>query len=938
MTAPQDPPPHQAAFGTPDFHSIVELAAAGLLVVQDGRIAFLNAKAAELLGRKRDALLGTATAALFGDAADLARHRDSLARLLAKPGLSIAHDYRIARPDGSVVHLSVVSRSAAMGGRPAVVTVLHDVSATRRLNDSLSAAESRMGTLMAALADGVFVAQDHRFVFANPALPTMLGYTREEFVGLPFERVLAPEHLDLWVERFDRRVGGGAEPPRAYEINFLHRDGKPVALELVANRTEHDGRPAVLGVLRDIRERKRVAAELAEHREHLEELVERRTAELIEARDRAEAGARAKSVFLANMSHEIRTPMNAIIGLTHLMRRDQPDPVQGERLDKVTDAAQHLLGIINDVLDLSKIESGKLELESIDFSVDTLLSRACALVAGTARSKGLELVIDDGDLPNMLRGDPTRLSQAIVNLLSNAVKFTERGSVTLHGRTLERDTRGARLRFEVRDTGIGVAPERIDQLFSAFEQADSSTTRRFGGSGLGLAITRHLSQLMGGEAGVTSEAGQGSTFWFTVRMPLAAGGPSEARETALAGLHALVVDDLPEARAAFAGMLTQFGLRVQTAASGREALSLLHAAVAVHDPFAVAIVDVFMPGMDGLETVRHLLAESHEAEAPACILVSAAVDARIREEADELGVARVLEKPVSMSGLHDTLMAVLAETRVDSRPTPLDMHAEQSLRERHLGARVLLAEDNPVNQEVATHLLQLAGLDVDTAFDGQEAVEMARAGRYDLILMDMQMPVMDGLAASRAIRALPELRDTPIIAMTANAFGEDRTACLEAGMNDHVAKPVDPTLLYDTLQRWLATVPRGAARSVPDRSPLPAVTGLDAERGLRFFAGQRESFMRALRQYTALYEDGLPHIDAFLARRAVGRESMRNELHSMGGASAAIGAVDVAARAAALDAMLQAAEPDARYAQAVAMLRADLASLVQSLRSQLPAH
>lgn len=1035
-----------------DWHRYVaEHADVGMLVVDQGRVAFANPFAATLLGRSADELPGTTPAALFGLPADRAAGDTRLNLRLRRPGLDVAE--------------LAITRKLLPGG--ALLWTLHEVGARRRAEAALAGSEATNRTLMEALHDGVFVAQDYRFVFANPALPRLLGYEHDEFVGLPFERVIAPDVLPLWLERYAQRVGSGEEPVRGYEVRFLRKDGAPIALELVASRASYEGRPAVLGVVRDITERLRTAAELERYRDHLEELVRERTRELeqaVEARlrseafaqtitdhlpariaywdrelrcrfanrvycewfgkdhdallgrsveeifgperlalsgprlraalageaqhferdetsadgrqattllhympdrqgdavvgvfvlgtdvtelkqasARAEAAARAKSAFLANMSHEIRTPMNAIIGLTHLLQRDTGDSVARERLGKVSDAARHLLEVINDVLDLSKIESGKLDIEVLDFSLEAMLARCIGLVAEPARAKGLELVVDTHDAPRMLRGDPTRLSQALVNLLANAVKFTDHGSVTLHCRLADEDggdrdggsPGSARVlaRFEVRDTGIGIPAQRLDSIFESFEQADTSTTRRFGGTGLGLAITRRLARLMGGDAGVESAPGAGSRFWFTARLGAVA---TAARpDHPLAGLHALVVDDLAESRDALEGMLGRFGLRTRSAASGPAALALVRAADEASDPFDVVVLDWLMPQMDGLETARRLQAQCGEA-VPALVLVTAADAGQVREAAQRQGIEHVLQKPVSPSTLHDHLTELLVGRGADSRPAALEGSAELALRRRHHGARVLLAEDNPVNQEVAGELLRLAGLAVDVAENGHHAVAMAETGLYDLILMDMQMPGLDGLDAARAIRALPGLAGTPIVAMTANAFNEDRDACLAAGMNDHVGKPVDPPVLYETLTRWLDVADRPAAGAGRHEAARPdglalEVDGIDVARGLAFFAGGVDAYRRALEQFVRLYGEGLgSRAGADDADRLA---YWRREVHSLGGAAAVIGATRLHAQAVAVEAQLRAPHRDA--GPALASLVEDLAATTGRLREQL---
>jgi len=614
----------------------------------------------------------------------------------------------------------------------------------------------------------------------------VIGHTRAEIFGRGHAdavagRLLLALHGEPQVFEFQPRLTPGSDG--VYQVHYVparHPDGTVQGVYMMAF---------------DISALKRAEAELTLTNEAL-----------ARSSGEAETANRAKSAFVANMSHEIRTPLNGILGLAYLLARDPRDALQRERLGKIGDAGQHLLQIINDVLDLSKIEAGKLTLEEADFSLDTLLSTACDMVGERAQAKGLELVVDTDHLPQRLRGDPTRLSQMILNLLSNAVKFTASGWVRLKGDLLDDRDGRVQVRFEVQDTGAGIAQERQAELFNAFEQGDNTTTRRFGGTGLGLSLTRNLAAAMGGEVGVASAPGAGSTFWFTAWLAHATRTDEAATLAPMKAMRILLVDDLPEAAAVIANYLTAMGMQVDAQDSGEAAVQRVEAEMAQGRPYDLMLVDSSTRCDDDTPTLVRLRALMGDGMPP-CVLLASSAAGLGSDRVHGIKVDAVLDKPVTASALHDVVARVLYRhggVRADS--AIVRDASEGRVRERHAGQCVLLAEDNIINRLIARELLSNAGLVVEQAENGAIALELAAAQPWDLILMDMQMPVMDGLVAARAIR---ERGDTtvPIIAMTANAFAEDRAACLAAGMNDHIAKPVNPAALYAILMRWLPARP-----------------------------------------------------------------------------------------------------------------------------------
>jgi len=760
----------------------------------------------------------------------------------------------------------------------------------------LSKANEETSLILKNATDGILTIDDEqKIVRFNPACEEIWGYSAEEVLGREMT-MLIPEyarknHLDNVHKFRDADALSVRMENRELHLFGLTRDGIVFPAEVSMSKNIVDGEVLYSAFIRDITLRRKAEEEI------------------LKAKDIAESATKAKGDFLANMSHEIRTPMNAIIGLSDLCLRTDLTSKQQDYLTKIYGSAESLLGIINDILDFSKIEAGRLDMEFIDFEIDQVLEHLATVANVKTQDKGLELLFNrDPQVPTVLVGDPLRLGQILINLTNNAVKFTEKGEIVVHIKLKEKADQRATLEVSVRDTGIGMTKEQQAKLFKSFSQADTSTTRKYGGTGLGLAISRQLVEMMGGEIGVESEAGVGSTFKFTVTLDISEHASEKVFSTIpeLQNIRAVVVDDNPTASEILSTYLESFNFKVDKAANADELFQLIDES---SEPYGLLVLDWLMPGMKGLEIAKKIKTEIKPEVDPHILLVSAYSAGDVMDKPGGEYIDQFLAKPVSPSDLYDAVIGAFGmeseDTKRRSAGRQFDLESMRPIQ----GARILLVEDNEINQQVASEILQQAGFYVDIANHGQEALDMLENRAYDCVLMDVQMPVMDGYTATRKIRENSNYTGLSVLAMTANATMEDRERSLESGMNEHLAKPINPQVLFEALLKWIPHGERDlpdtmmTSDSSKDQPTLPELSGIDTQGGIERIGGDTGAYIRLLKKFAE--NQAGANIDIENAIESGDIEGAVRIAHTMKGVGGSIGATALAEAATKLETLIK---------------------------------
>ncbi len=888
----------------------------------EGTIINCNSIAADYLGAPMEKLLGFNAPRQIVDP----EMRQTLTTALTGKNSKFEGEY-ISVTGGKKAFLRILFNPVHSGGYPYdVISTLEDITESKRAENEIKRARDQLEFILNNAPVGVAFTFNGIFRFTNHRFVEMFGLD----IGDPAIKIYQnPEDRQEVIEKMHETGVLDNHEIKLIDINRDIRDYLITFLPIT-----YEGEEGVLGWLQDITERKK--GETA----------------LWEAKEAAEAANRIKSDFLANMSHEIRTPMNAIIGMSHLALKTELTHRQRDYLNKIDQSSKSLLNIINDILDFSKIEAGKLEIETVPFVFDDVLDNLAGMIGVKCNEKGLELKFDLApDFPAYLIGDPLRLGQILLNLSSNAVKFTKEGDILVSAEILERDEESVLVRFSVRDTGIGMTPEQQDKLFQSFTQADTSTTRKYGGTGLGLAISKKLSELMGGEIGVISAPGEGSTFWVKLPFRLQSEQAGKDKKYAtpgldLKGLRVLIVDDDENSLGTMRNIIKEFGFEVTTATSAVDALEILEDS-AGEKRIPLVLMDLRMPDMDGIEAAGIIKSNPELGKYTKVILVTGYGREEYMMLAEDIGIDAFLVKPVSPSVLFNTIMDVFGfDVAVRTPRRGADIVIPDNFDEVR-GSRLLLVEDNEFNQQVATELLEGEGFVVSLARDGKEAVDAVLASAegesFDLVLMDLQMPVMDGYTATELIREDVRFADLPIIAMTADAMSGVSEKVLKIGMNDYVTKPVDPEALYSVLYKWITPGKRvlpgeyiaslsgrnGAADS-PDGS-IPVLPGINVSSGIERTGGNIGRYKKLLRQFAS--NQGGAHVRIQEAINSGSMEEAVRIAHTLKGIAGTVGASELQEKARGLESLLKGDEQD----QTAALLN-EIGNILDTIVTEINNH
>ncbi len=860
----------------------------------DLRFELFNRAGEQLLGQPRENLLGRNDYDFFPkEEADFFTEKDRAT--LAQDGIVDIAEEPIETPHGKrILHTKKLAIRNEQGEPAHLLGISEDITKRKEAERQIAELLEFNSEIISESTLGIVVyREDGECVIANAASASIIGATPEQLKAQNFRQIPSWKASGL-LDAALRCLDTGER--QHIETKLTTSYGKDAWIDCSFVKLMRGGLPHLLVVITDVSQFR--LAEIG----------------LSEAKLAAENANRAKSEFLANMSHEIRTPMNAIIGLSDLaLGGTDLTPKLHNYLTKIHTSSRALLSIINDILDYSKVEAGRLELDQTELSLNDLLENVADLFNIRAEEKGIELVLDVApDIPEHLIGDPLRIGQVMNNLVGNAVKFTEHGEIHIKVEQLVLHDGRSTLRFTVRDTGIGMSHEQTARLFQAFTQADSSITRRFGGTGLGLSISQKLVEKMGGEISVVSEPGLGSSFSFTITLAVSTRARIDRSPAELRGMRVLVVDDLDISRSALRELLQAWRFEVSEASSGEEALALIEQRASQPDKnFELVLLDWKMPGMSGVEVARRLseMSEQNEtAKLPVIIMVTAYSKDQLLQDAPDLRIDAILNKPVTSSGLFDTIVRFQSghARRIFDANAYADFETDAtSIR----GASVLLVEDNDINQLVAKDILERLGLEVTIANNGQEALEQLQHADFDVVLMDLQMPVLDGFETTRRIRREPRLRGLPVIAMTAAVMAEDRAACTEAGMNDHVAKPILPQELVHALLRWIEPKPAldpMASKSIPVTSEISLpddLPGFDLPAALDRLGGNQALLLDLLKKFSLQFADTQSVLAGLLVQGDT--EAAAALIHRIKGAAANLGAMELHRQAEALERVLK---------------------------------